>query len=407
MAFFQVRHLNHDGSLVHTVEPLDLHFALNNSAPHDISYNVSLDDPVVDEENTLEGDFLGEYQHDWELLRDGQPMDQMSGLVTGLHSHQSDGIIEVTGKSWLHYLDKRFYPFNPLNPYQYRLSMFQKDPTEIIHEMINTVQQADYSLEFDLSDLVGQDIGYKQNMRIEFGDTETILSKITTMAEGKRPNCFDFYVITEHLSGQQRINKRFRVNHPDYVGNYDSSPTNPVTYLYVPTDPDVPATEATSAANTDPGIYDADWTSNGPAGTHILGLGAGLAYKLGAARGHKEAQRIFRRLDFSVDFGDVPSRTKLNEFTEAALRAGVGPSRDAPVKIIPENVANFWDKFKPGVYYVELASLEGAHGIRGRKKLQQVDCTVDNSGNEMVELHSTLYEYWFNTDETTIVVEPF
>lgn len=404
MAFFQIRHLKHNGELLHTVEPQDLHFALNNSAPHDISYNVNLDDPVVAESNTLEGDFLGEYQHDWELLRDGKPMDQMSGLITGLHSHQSDGVIEVTGKSWLHYLDKRFYPFDPLRPYAYRFSAYQQDVTDIIHDVISAIQAQPYSLQFDLSDLVGQTT-FIDNLRIEFGDTESILSKINALAEGRRPDCFDFYVLTEHLTGQQQINKRFRVAHPDYIGNFGSSPTNPITYLYVPTDPDVPATEA-AANNTDPGIYDADWTSNGPPGTHILGLGAGLAFKLGAAYGHQEAQEIFRRLDFSIDFGDVPNRNKLDRLTQGALRAGIGPERDAPVKVIPEKITNFWEKFKPGVYYVELASLEGAHGIRGRKKLQQIDCQVTNEGEELVELHSTLYEYWFNTDETTIFRQP-
>jgi hypothetical protein len=391
MPEYRIRHLKHNGELLHTVQrPIDLHFALNNSAPHDISYAVSLDDPITRENNTLENDFIGEYQYDWEL---------MSGLITNIHSHQSDGIIEVTGKSWMHYLDKRFYPFDPLNPYKYRLSAYQKDATEIIHDMISAVQAQPHSMQFDLSDLVSAST-FIENMRIEYGDTETILSKITTMAEGKRPDCFDFSVITEKFPGDPVINKRFHVWHPDR-----GDPTSVVGYLYVPDDPDTEATEGHPNI-TDPALYDVDWTSNGPAGTHILGLGAGLAVKLGSSWGHEEAQQIFRRLDFSIDFGDVPNRAKLDRLTTGAMRAAIGPSRDAPVKIRPESVNDFWGRYKPGVYYVELADLEGAHSVRGRKKLQQIDCTVTAEGEELVELHSTLYEYWFNTDESTITREP-
>ena len=391
MASWVIQHKDHDHNVIHSIEPENLHFAQNNSAPHEISYEISLDNPVVLEENTVEGDAIGEYQHDWQLWRNGVAMDEMAGIITSVHSNQGTNMLEVAGKSWLHYLDRRFYPFDPLDPYAYRLSAYQVDVTSIIHDMISAVQAQPNSLQYDLSDLVSRTT-YVDNMRIEFGDTEMILSKISTMAEGK-PG-FDFACSST---------RQFQLFYPEFRDPTD--PNQLAGYLFVQNDPEIPATEAIPGV-ADGALYEADWSSGGPAGTHILGLGAGLASKLGSAWGSQDAQQIFRRLDMSIDFGDVPNRAKLDRLTKGALRAGIGPIRDAPVKVLPEKVVDFWNRYRPGVYYVELASLEGAHGIRGRKKLQQIDCTVSNEGEELVELHSTLYDYWFNTDLSTIVREP-
>jgi hypothetical protein len=378
MAAWQIRHKNHQHEILHTVDPEDLNFNINLNDPHDINYSISLDHPVVKEENTAEGDFIGAYQTDWILLRNGTPIPGMSGMITSVHLAEGEEKIDIAGKSWLHYLERRIYPYNPLNPTQYRFRAYQTDVALIIHDMLQAVLAMPYSVAIDVSDLTAWTT-FNENMKIEFGDTEDILSKIKGMAEGK-PG-FDFEITWD---------RKFKLYYPEY-----SDPT--IIEFKMVTNAKPTLTQTDSALSV-------DWTDNGPEFTHILGLGAGSSPHLGAARGSTEGQQVFRRLDGSVDFGDVPSRAKLNRLTEGALRAGVRPQREVPIDVAPENIsANFWDNIVPGVYFVNITDLYG-HEVTGTKKLTSIEANITNEGEELVKLHSTLWRAWYSVDDAEVQV---
>lgn len=381
MASYLVQHRDHNDNILHTYVPEELSWSKNLNDPHTFTCQMSLDNPIIQEENTPEGDFAGAYQTDFRLIRDGNI--RMAGMITSLHIPQGQEYIQIEGKDWSHYLSRRIYPFNPLIPTQFRLVMpnpgtSDPDPdvTDIIYQMLNTVQQRDYSLILDLSDLVSRTT-FTERIRIEFGDTEDILSKIKTFAEGK-PG-FDFEVTWD---------RKFKLYYPEY-----SDPTILAWSLG----------GAFSTPNSSPSFLDMDWTDNGPTGTHLLALGAGSSFKLGRAIGSVEAQQQFRRLDHTEDFGDVPNRAKLNRLANGALSAAIRPQREVPMKVVPEDIPDFFDKFHPGVYFYVSWDLE-AHQVTGEHKLLGFEVNVDNAGNEEVTLHESLWRAWYTVDDIVVQV---
>lgn len=371
MANWQIRHRTHNGDLLHTIDPENLNFTINLDDPHDISYEVSTDNPVIEEENTAEGDWLGAYQHDWELLRDGEIITGMAGMVTSINIPSGQEVVKVTGKSWLHYLERRHYPFDPHNPLTWRLRMHNEDVCDIIHEMLTATLSRDYSLNIDLLDLVARTT-FDSSLRIEFGDTEDMLSKIKTLAEGK-PG-FDFEILE---------NKEFRLYYPEY-----SDPTI-LAFMMITGSPE-------TVVHTDSAL-ETEWTDNGPEGTHLLAFGAGSSYKMGRNYGSTEGQQTFRRLDHSMDFGDQPNFDALEKLAKGALRAAVRPQREVPIKVAPENINDFWNVVRPGVYFESRTNIYG-HQVTGTKKLVSIDAEITNEGEELVELHSTLWKAWYDVD---------
>lgn len=380
MAAWQIRHFTHGGDLLHTFNPENLHFTLNSNDAHDISYEISLDNPINDEKNTDEGDAFGAYQTDWRLLRDGTIVQDMAGMITGIHISEKEDKVEVNGKSWMHYLDRRHLPFDrPADVHsikQITFTAFDTDVASIIHDMIQSTCARPYSLDIDVSDLVGMTT-FSENFKIEYLDLESILSKIKTLAEG-HPG-FDFRI------GWQ---KDFHLYYPEFA-----DPTDP-EFIMVTAEP--PTQKHTDAA------YETDWTDNGPQGTHLIAQGSGLSFREMWPLGSEDGQKTFRRLDFDEDFGDVSSPAKLRRLGDGALRAGVRPQREVPIKIIPEQIHDFWTRVKPGCYFVSNTELGGGHTVTGTKKLVQIDCQVTNEGEELVELHSELWKAWYDVDTTVV-----
>jgi hypothetical protein len=376
MALWQVRHFSHSGDLLHTINPENLRFSLNHNDPHDIAYEVSMDNPVIDEENTGEGDFIGAWQQDWRLLRDGTPIQGMSGPITSVHMAEGEEAVQITGKSWLEYLDRRHFPWDTDLSDITEIPMFRafdKDVTDIIKDIIQATMARPNSLAIDTTDLDSRTT-FRENLRIEFVDTESILSKIKQLAEGE-PG-FDF---------EMTWGKHFKLYYPEF-----SDPTN-IEFISITAEP--PTLTTTNAA------YDVDWTDNGPQGTHLLALGSGLAYRMAIALGSDDGQETFRRLDFTMDFGDVPKKAKLSRLAKGALRAGVRPQREVPIKIIPEQIHDFWTRVRPGSYFVNRTDLI-AHQVTGTKKIIGIECEVTNEGEELVELHSELWRAWYNVEDT-------
>jgi hypothetical protein len=179
---YLIRHRKHNGDVLHTFTPENLHFALNLNLSHDISYQIALDNPIIQEENTAEGDPFGAYQTDWQLLRDGQQVDEMRGMITSVHIPSESEYVELTGKSWLHYLERRHYPFDfdPNGPYfkQILFRAFQTDMASIISSIIQAVCSRPHSLAISTDFLDGMPPTFRENVQIDFGDTEDIFSKI-------------------------------------------------------------------------------------------------------------------------------------------------------------------------------------------------------------------------------------
>jgi hypothetical protein len=390
----------HDGSTLYTVRPENLRFTFNLDAPHDISFELSLDRPMMEDNNTDEigGGPLGAYQHDWVLQRNGETLPGMAGIITSLSLTDANEALSITGKSWLHYLERRHFPYDPknINPPpgpnaeiipprpEIIFIAFQQDMSDIIHDMIAAVIARPYSLDIDLTHIGGGDT-FKYNYEIDFGDSETIQSKLATLAEGKAPYCFD-YSIDEH--------KVFRMYHPEY-----SDPHTLSWRLRVA----LPATDKYSSSLI---RGETSWTDSGPAGTHVVATGSSLQRRTdpinpsdqtGFARGSIDGQKTFRRLDFTQDFGEQPNDNRALQLTDGALRAGVRPQREVPIKVVIQDIPNFFTKFHVGNYFEAIVPL-GAHTITGTKKITSVEVEVTNEGDETALIHSTLWKAWYDVD---------
>lgn len=408
MANYTVIHKDHYGITINTVRPENLRFVQNLNAPHDISYELSLDRPMMSESNTAEGDPVGAYQHDWVLQRDGVTVPGMAGFITSLSLTESEESLLVTGKSWLHYLERRHYPFDPSFsvpqkpvPFQH----FQHDMSRMIKGLLQAVLARDYSLVLDLSNLGVLVAGnwtrdtYLDNWEIDFGDTEDIQSKLSQLAEGKPPRCFD-YSIDEH--------KVFRMYHPEY--------SDPETIQWILTvgQPLIPAKDDRVGSSSALIRQGTSWTDNGPMGTHIVGTGTtpvvgnattnpegDSAATRGIAMGNPDGEFTFRRLDFTQDFGSAASPKRIRTLTEGALRAGVRPQREVPMRVAIDQVPNFFTKFHVGNYFQAIVPM-GAHTITGTKKIISVEVEVTDEGEETATIHNTLWRAWYNVDSSEV-----
>src|SRR5262252_2081547 len=111
---YLIRIKDHSGNTMFSViHPENLNYSMNLDAPHTINFEISLDRLVTitkglpDDKKTAEGDPIGAYQHDWELLRNGKIVPEMAGMITSLNIPQGEERMEISGQSWLHYLDHR------------------------------------------------------------------------------------------------------------------------------------------------------------------------------------------------------------------------------------------------------------------------------------------------------------
>src|SRR5262249_55495491 len=121
MAEWTVKHRDHKGRFLDSFKPENLHFQLNLNQPDTIDYELSLQD-------AYEG-FVGPYRTDWELWRDDRYIS--GGLHTGVAGGVGDEHVKIAGKSWLHYLERRQWPFS-LSP-----NLAQQWPTGIIYVAAN------------------------------------------------------------------------------------------------------------------------------------------------------------------------------------------------------------------------------------------------------------------------------
>lgn len=424
MAAYTINFRSHNGDAWWLgVKPEELRFSINLDQPHDISFQISNDEIATTTKDTLDvetgGGPLGTYQHDWHLLRNGVQIPEMAGMITSLNIPEGQEYMEITGKSWLHYLDRRHYPYNPTPgsltnpiPVQY----FNGEFTFMLKQVLIAILAKDYSLDIDLSDLGSGSLVYnsdhswsgswsrdtfKDNWEIDFGDSESILSKIATWAEGDFPNkSFDFGIDED---------KKFWLSFPQ-VGD----PNDSIWRFTVGIDNTPTSSSSLIHAGT-------TWTDSGPQGTHIVGTGTTVtkgndavdvngdaSSPRGFAMGSIDGQKLFRRLDFTQDFGNAYSAKRIRSLTLAALKAGVRPQREVPMQVAPDDVEaakgiqNFWDLFKPGQYYTANIPLGGGHVITGTKKIISMECQVTNEGEEMVTIHDVPWNFFFGFDPENI-----
>lgn len=380
MAVWLMEFRDHDGGTLGTFLPENFDFTLRMGAdgPNEWTHEISLADPG------LRRDLIIPYQADWYLSRDGASID--AGMVTSVNGRLGDEYFTVAGKNWLHYLERRHYPFMPAYATGDVIAsgtgwstssgtMLMFPDTALIEDIVQTILENvrdwdnSYSLDYTVTcDYTG--CSWSPNSptdgpyTIEFGDTEWIYDKIQALSQLPKENGgFEFEITPA---------KVFRLYYP---GKAAEGIANWI-FRYEP--------------DGSTSVLDLEYTNTGPDGTHYLVTGAGVVYKDTRVRHFRENSAVYRRLDATAEFSNVKSDTMLSGLASEALSFGANPVHEITMSVNAEAVPDFWQIIFPGAYIYVKFDL-GFHQIDSIQKVVSMDCHITNEGEETVTLNLNQY----------------
>lgn len=370
MAEYVVIHKEHDGTVRDEFHPHNLEFSLNLNEPHEVTYDVPLAYP------NMHWGFVGPYRTLFELWNTAYSEPLMAGMHVSDSTTQGEDVIHVSGKDWLHYLQRRHYPYGGVTPegighandflggtaaneqgiaYQGNL-----DIATHVANLITITCSRPRSL--DITPAVGL-TGQVQPYNIELGDTEWIYDKIVTLSENAQPG-FDFWV---------DYGRTFRLAFPHIYD--DRARTDPNYCIHV-FDKWIPPTD----------LIEATFQNDGPEMTHILGVGAGSTGQWAIPFSYKNSEDIFFRLDGVFDAGEVKNLKHLANLTHGAFSKGLYPVHTVPITVRPDVIPDFWGKFRPGEAVWIREDFE-SRNINTAWQMQRITCRVSREGEESVEIN--------------------
>ena len=293
---FVVRHLDHNFAGLGEAIPEQLQYTYTLAEPSTVQYELDINHNLATRAS------VQPYVTDFLLLRNGTEF--LGGLHTGVSLDEVLIRLQISGKDYKHYLEKRQFPFDPTDLTAYT---FEKPATDVfvIAEAILAVVLAETnSLQmFYANGLLGQTIDY----RIDPGDSETIYEKISQFAEADT-NGFDWLV-----------------THDRWVRFYAPQKGAANSYIF----------------ERGKNLEALSFEDNGPVGNHCLGLGAGTASRLGSVVDNAASQATYRRLDKVMDFGAAVIDQAALDDLATGMAAGHGMPR---LKIQAEVVFDYIDE---------------------------------------------------------------
>lgn len=370
MALWYVEHYDHSGNLIEYFEPINLSYSIVRNDENILAYEIALSDP------SLTRDGFAPYRTDWGLFRDSVLID--GGLHTSRNLSLGQDSVIVGGKSWMHYLKKRYYPFDPVAyistdyvnwpkqwPTQAQIDAsadpvnFGIDPKVIINDIMNAMMAAEatYGITFSLP---SSNLGYTTRKKIYPGDQTTVYDHIRGLSEVD-PG-FDFRIDE---------NKLLRLNTP----GFDDGTV--LWTLYG--DGDVGSG----------GVVSADWTDNGPIATYTIGYGAGMSVKRGSfggglTGGYLPSIQTFRRTELPVDFGTIATQQELDAITGAESHKNRAQDKSLQLAIahVARDLPGFWGLATVVGRRLHFIYDWGYHKVDADFLINRVTINVDNHGNE-------------------------
>ena len=338
----------------------DLTFSIVNSEEGTFTCEIPLGNP------DLTPNLIGPYRTSWTVLRGGHALE--GGIVTSINLNKDRETLMIGGSSFLHYLKRRIYPFEPVQyrnggwpewPIRYR----DLDTCEIARRILNAAIDADpYS--WPIFPHNGGGSGFDTRYKIWPADPTTIFDHIKALSE-LGPDGFEFGISPTTLEFFM------------YPGGRDSG--------FTPWDVAPRWTEASGQ------IIDFDWNNIGPKGTWTLGLGTGKnARKMGATKTDVDNKAQFGRLDTVEDFGEVSDQKALDAMTAFQGSTNLGPERSLSLSVLnPEFlVPNFYTGGSPRNLIGDRIHAEYDFEYRHVDAyflVQALNFNIDNSGNEEIE----------------------
>ncbi|HEY1248257.1 MAG TPA: hypothetical protein VGE97_04650 [Nitrososphaera sp.] len=377
MSDITVIHTEHDGTPINTFRPENLNFTLRKGqdGPHDITYEIS--------RSNTSTDMVGAYRTDFILEVDSSavPYVIMRGMHTSAPQITTDEErIQIAGKDWLHYLERRYWPFNDSDPNFYRTGagavtdnnpptgfsyyvdpLSPQDSMKIVTDLLDQILSLPNSmaLTYTLPD-IGHDIEF---FSVDIFDSENILSKIQTLSQ-EDPGEFDFWVDSD---------KEFHVAAP-YRYDIDVVGDNSL------------AVHTFDALTPSSGLFSINYENIGPGCTRLYGSGANQSSTLVATREYGPGSTQFRLLEDHVSYTGVITRERVQRLTRRDLLFRLNPIHNVSISVVPESITNFWSVFHPGVAIWLIADLE-AHTIDAAFEVVSIDGQSDTDGNMLATLN--------------------
>jgi len=363
----------------------DFSFSIRNSEVGDLQFEIALSTTGLTFEQ------FGPYRTDFELYRTGQSGDVKlltEGMLTSTNLNNDRDSILVAGKDWLHYLERRVYPFDPV---QYVAGNWRNWPQgwphfasgrvklgnpvevkDIIEEMLAKMEAVTLPAlpgGVDAGPGMGQlgliynnkDTGQTTKYTIMPGDQTTIFEHIQKLSE--QVNGFEFDI----LPGS----REFKMWSPGRAQD------NPIYRLQLQGE------EATGA------IIDLDWTNDGPEGTFLVGLGT-AEHRAGAVWYYRPSIEKYRWLDKVYDFGEMANTDLL--FGMLKDQQDLFPQRKLGITLLnPEFLSpSFYTGGRPrgliGQKIFVKAGFAPYWSVDSTYIVNAINWNVDASTNESVEL---------------------
>ena len=262
-----------DGERVGQVIPLDPSFTFTINEPSTITFDMSNSHRLANIQ------YIEPYATDFAFYVQNTCL--MEGMITAIGG-EDESNFQVAGSSWEHYLERRHYPFIPTNPTLYRYAVVARDVFTIVQDVLTTVQSLPYSLQLNFNNGTS---GITRNLRIEPGDTESVLEIIGQLSEQKP--AFDFEIVP--------LTREFKMYAPQKGAFKDMRLVKKKNVSHIRFD------------------------DEGLEGNSVLTLGAGTSSKLMKLKESLSSMAKYRRHDHSVEYGEVIDPNYLNSLATGEL----------------------------------------------------------------------------------------
>jgi len=334
---FAVIHMDLSGNKYGEIAISDFTYGMYLDQPNTINYGIPIGEPLC---NIL---YTNPYMTDFRFMRNNTVA--IAGLISETEINLTDLMLQVSGRDWKHYLEKRQFPFNPNDPGEFLFAQVQQDTLDIATSILDIVLGQEGSLDFAYS--LGKS-GNLSNVRIEPGDSEDIHSKINSLA-AENPG-FD-WIITP----------------------------NRQILVYVPTKGSVVNFPLEKNKN----VTDIQLTNLGIRASHVVGFGAGTSKKLGVLLTNP---LVPRRYDYSSDYGEIIDKDALARLAYRDLARYANQALQISVTCDKDLTDDFFSTVTLGDCVPVRGDIQGYVEVDDYYRITAIEGNVNGQGDEVLTL---------------------
>lgn len=334
---WRIIHKNHAFQELGECFPSNLNFSLPLSAVGDVSYELAIDDPLATWQKTYPK------RTDYLLMYGNHEL--QGGIHTGVNINDVEReTLQISGNDYLHYLEGRWYPFDPENLAAGGFIWpINSDLFVIVEDMLDATLALSHSLPLTYNNrLSGQTIN---DFKIELGDTEAIKSKIETLSK-KLPG-FDYEITPQRELKMYSGGKGTIRNFTFEQGR---------------------------------NIFLLDYSNRGPEGTHTLGVAQGEGNKIARSRDHS-GMPTYRRWDVHEEISLATTDTQaIQDATDAESERNIAPKLEFSAKYVDDADVDIFAEVSTGDRCMVHADLDWDE-VHDYMRIVNIQGVTDDEGN--------------------------